>query len=205
MVIFDCDGVLVDSEPIVLGVLGEQMRQLGVGITDAECGRDFTGLTQDVTAARIADRLGAPIPAGWFDELTRAVDAALRIQVRPVPGVQSVLARLDVPFCVASNGRPEKVALTLAVTGLAGYFEDRIFTSHQVSRGKPAPDLFLFAAASMGAKPERCVVVEDSEPGVAAARAAGMRVLQFEQERRVGPPSAGSFSSMTELPALLGL
>jgi beta-phosphoglucomutase-like phosphatase (HAD superfamily) len=93
--------------------------------------------------------------------------------------VVAVLDRLAVPFCAASNGRPEKVALTLGASGLAGYFAGRVFTTADVPRGKPAPDLFLLAASRMGARPDRCVVVEDCESGVTAARAAGMRVLQY--------------------------
>jgi HAD superfamily hydrolase (TIGR01509 family) len=206
LVIFDCDGVLVDSEPIVIGVLAEWMRQLGVEITDAECRREFVGLAQDKAAQLIARRVGSAVPPDWFDALTVAVDAALRDRVQPVPGVVAVLDVLDVPFCAASNGRPEKVALTLGASGLAGYFAGRVFTAADVPRGKPAPDLFLLAASRMGVRPDRCVVVEDSEPGVAAARAAGMRVLQYAP---VGSSVLNgvdrAFASMTGLPSLLGV
>ncbi|GGJ88368.1 sugar transferase [Pilimelia anulata] len=204
LVIFDCDGVLVDSEPIVLGVMAERMRRLGIAITDAECARDFAGLTQNATADLIAGRLGAPVARRWFDDLTLAVDRALAERVQPVPGITAVLDRLTIPYCAASNGRPEKVALTLAATGLAGYFHGRVFTSAQVSRGKPAPDLFLLAAKSMLVAPERCVVIEDSETGVSAARAAGMRVLRYETGAP-GHGADGGFSRMEDLPKLLGL
>ena len=206
LVIFDCDGVVVDSEPVVIGVLAEWMRELGIRITDEQCMREFVGLTQNATAALIACRLGSAVPPGWFDSLTVAVDVALRTRTRAVPGVAEVLGRLTVPFCVASNGRPEKVALTLGASGLARCLEGRVFTAADVSRGKPAPDLFLWAAARMGADPTRCVVVEDSPTGVDAARAAGMRVLGYVPDG--SRPLAGAdrvFAAMAELPALLGL
>ncbi|GAA2514391.1 HAD family hydrolase [Pilimelia columellifera] len=204
LVIFDCDGVLVDSEPIVLGVLAERMRRLGATITDAECLRDFTGLTTSATAELIAARLGAPLPQKWLDDLTLAVDRALAERVQAVPGVTAVLDQLTTPYCVASNGRPEKVALTLAATGLACYFRGRVFTASQVLRGKPAPDLFLFAAETMGVSPERCVVIEDSESGVSAARAAGMRVLRYVANAS-DQGVEGVFSRMADLPQRLGL
>ncbi|WKU04470.1 HAD family phosphatase [Micromonospora sp. HUAS LYJ1] len=204
LVIFDCDGVLVDSEPIVGRVLADRMRQLGIQITDQECSRAFAGLDQAAAARLIAGRLGGAVPPGWFDALTVAVDAALRAQVAPVPGIVPVLQQLRVPFCVASNGRPEKVALTLGACGLAAYFEGRIFTAAEVARGKPAPDLFLLAASRMGVPPASCVVVEDSESGVAAARSAGMRALRYAPDGSTSG-SVGAFRSMAELPSLLGL
>ncbi|WP_442935297.1 HAD-IA family hydrolase [Micromonospora sp. CPCC 206061] len=132
------------------------------------------------------------------------MDAALRVQVEPTPGLVEVLDRLDIPVCLASNGRPEKVTLTLEMTGLARYFAGRVFTAADVERCKPAPDLFLLAASRMGAPPGRCVVVEDSETGVAAARAAGMRVVRYASDG--GLPldaSEATFRRMAELPALL--
>ncbi|MFF3870015.1 HAD family hydrolase [Micromonospora sp. NPDC001898] len=204
LVIFDCDGVLVDSEPIVSRVLADRMRQLGIQITDQECTRAFAGLDQAAAARLIADRLGGAVPSGWLDALTIAVDAALRAQVAPVPGIVPVLQQLRVPVCVASNGRPEKVALTLGTCGLAAYFESRIFTAAEVARGKPAPDLFLLAASRMGVPPARCVVVEDSESGVASARSAGMRVLRYAPGGSA-PGPLRAFRSMAELPSLLSL
>jgi HAD superfamily hydrolase (TIGR01509 family) len=204
LVIFDCDGVLVDSEPIVSRVLADRMRHLGIQITDQECTRAFAGLDQAAAARLIADRLGGAVPPGWFEALTVAVDAALRAQVTPVPGIVPVLQQLRVPFCVASNGRHEKVALTLGACGLATYFEGRIFTAAEVTRGKPAPDLFLLAAFRMGVPPSRCVVVEDSESGVVAARAAGMHVLRYAPDGSTSG-SVRAFRSMAELPSLLNL
>lgn len=204
LVIFDCDGVLVDSELIVSRVLADRMRQLGIQITDQECTRAFAGLDQAAAAQLITDRLGGAVPPGWFDALTVAVDAALRAQVTPVSGIVPVLQQLRVPACVASNGRPEKVALTLGSCGLAAYFEGRVFTAAEVARGKPAPDLFLLAASRMGVPPARCVVVEDSESGVAAARNAGMRVLRYAPDG-CAPEPVRAFRSMAELPSLLDL
>ncbi|MFI0791568.1 HAD-IA family hydrolase [Micromonospora rubida] len=134
--------------------------------------------------------------------LTVAVDVALRAQVTPLPGIVPVLQQLRTPFCVASNGRPEKVALTLGACGMATYFEGRIFTAWEVARGRPAPDLFLLATSRMGVPPARCVVVEDSESGVVAARSAGMRVLRYVPEGFT-PGSVRSFRRMAELPSLL--
>ncbi|MET7950008.1 HAD-IA family hydrolase [Micromonospora sp. NPDC005324] len=203
LVIFDCDGVLVDSESIVAGVLAGQLRQLDVEMTDEECEREFAGLSQDKATERVLTLLGRSAPAGWFDSLTRSVDAALRARVRPMPGVLDVIRLLDVPFCVASNGRPEKVALTLRASGLARYFEHRIFTAADVAHGKPAPDLFLLAAKRFGVDPQRCVVVEDSASGIAAARAAGMRVLGFVSADQTLDGADALFTDMAELPDLL--
>lgn len=134
-----------------------------------------------------------------------AVDRALQEHVLPVPGVVEVLNSLTIPYCVASNGRPAKLALTLGVSGLAKYFAGRMFTATEVAHGKPAPDLFLLAATRMGVTPARCVVVEDSTNGVAAGRAAGMRVLGYSG---AGNPDALTdadeiFSRMADLPGLL--
>jgi HAD superfamily hydrolase (TIGR01509 family) len=205
LVIFDCDGVLVDSEVIVAEVLAGYLRQFDVEITDEECEREFAGLSQEKATERVLALLGTSAPAGWFDSLTRSVDAALRARVRPVPGVLDVIRLLDVPFCVASNGRPEKVALTLRTSGLARYFEHRIFTAADVAHGKPAPDLFLLAAERCGADPRRCVVVEDSASGIAAARAAGMRVLGFVSADQTLDGADALFTDMAELPDLLSL
>ncbi|MFF0150599.1 HAD family hydrolase [Micromonospora sp. NPDC005203] len=205
LVIFDCDGVLVDSESIVAGVLAGQLRQLDVEITDEECEREFAGLSQDKATERVLTLLGRSAPAGWFDSLTRSVDAALRARVRPMPGVLDVIRLLDVPFCVASNGRPKKVALMLQTSGLARYFEHQIFTAADVAHGKPAPDLFLLAAERCGADQRRCVVVEDSASGIAAARAAGMRVLGFVPTGQTLDDADALFTDMAELPDLLRL
>ncbi|MBN1173260.1 MAG: HAD family hydrolase [Micromonosporaceae bacterium] len=208
LVIFDCDGVLVDSEPIVLRVLAEHLRRYGVDLADEHWLDRLIGVSEEESNRLLASLFRGAVPDGWFSELAVAVDQALANEVRPVAGVVNVLDTLDtltVPFCVASNGHPSKLALTLKTSGLAGYFDGRVFTAADVVAGKPAPDLFLHAAKRMGAPTSRCVVVEDSFSGVAAGRAAGMTVLGYAGAGTTEAVAAADrvFSDMSDLPGLL--
>ncbi|MGH2940949.1 MAG: HAD family hydrolase [Solirubrobacterales bacterium] len=208
LVIFDCDGVLVDSDRISLRIQAEDITALGMPTTYEDCVRDFLGLGRPGTMQILEERLGGPLPEGWEAELDAAVDAAFRRELRPVDGIEAALDQIETPTCVASSGSQEKMRLTLRLTGLRERFEGRIFSAEEVERGKPAPDLFLFAAARMGAAPEDCVVVEDSPFGATAASAAGMRALGYapdddgEPLRREG---AQVFKAMTELPGLIDI
>lgn len=179
LIIFDCDGVLVDSEPISLLRLTLGLNRIGVPI-DVETVRvRFAGTSMASIMAHIVRDYAVTVPddfvAAVKADTLRAFDAGLLA----MPGVADAVAGLALPRCVASSSDPVRLAHTLGLTGLAPLFEGRIYSSTLVARGKPAPDLFLHAAASMGAPPEACLVVEDSVPGVQAARAAGMRVLGF--------------------------
>jgi HAD superfamily hydrolase (TIGR01509 family) len=206
LVIFDCDGVLVDSDRISLRIQAEWITDLGLPTTYEDCVRDFLGLGVRGTERILTERLGRPLPEGWREGLDAAVRDAFRRELRAVPGVAEALDRIELPTCVASSGSHEKMRLTLGLTGLRDRFEGRIFSADEVERGKPAPDLFLHAAASMGAPPERCVVVEDSPFGAAAARAAGMAALGYAPDddgERLRAEGAHVFGSMAELPGLV--
>ena len=208
LVIFDCDGVLVDSEPIANRVFARMLAEQGLVLEGAQMDELFLGRTMAHCLALVAARLGRALPEDFEAEHDRRLFHALAAELAPVPGVVPVLDRLALPFCVASNGGPEKVRFSLGQVGLLPRFEDRLFSAAHVARGKPAPDLFLHAARCMGVTPEACVVVEDSPAGVAAGVAAGMRVLGFaahtpaERLREAGAHQV--FSAMDELPALLG-
>jgi HAD superfamily hydrolase (TIGR01509 family) len=149
--------------------------------------------------------LGQPLPEGWEKELDAAVREAFRRELQPVTGVVEALEEIELPTCVASSGSHEKMRLTLGLTGLHDRFAGRIFSGEEVEQGKPAPDLFLHAAARMSTPPERCVVIEDSPFGVTAARAAGMRALGFaamtSAERLVAADNV--FTTMADLPGLV--
>jgi HAD superfamily hydrolase (TIGR01509 family) len=204
LVIFDCDGVLVDSEPISNRILAERLTAIGLPTTTEESIRDYMGRSWASCEALIEQRLGRPLPEGFADGYHEELYAALRSRVEPVAGVVAALDAIAAPVCVASSGSHEKIRTSLGTTGLLERFEGRIFSATDVEHGKPAPDLFLHAAAAMGFAPADCVVVEDAPAGVAAARAAGMTVLGYAA---LTPPEAleGAtvFGSMAELPALL--
>ncbi len=211
LVVFDCDGVLVDSEPIANRVMAEAITALGWPLSTADCTARFKGHHFDTIIAEIEGRLGRPVPADWLPTVRAATDAAFKRELKPVPGVVAVLdavAASGTAACVASQGPLEKMAVSLGVTGLRARFEGRIFSAYQVARGKPHPDLFLYAADTMGVAPGSCVVIEDSPLGVTGARAAGMRVLGFAPEgdgTDLTAAGAEPFRDMAELPGLLGI
>jgi HAD superfamily hydrolase (TIGR01509 family) len=206
LVIFDCDGVLVDSDRISLRIQAEWIAELGLEMSYEDCVRDFLGLGMPATLRILGERLGRPVPSGWEEGLGRAVREAFERELRPVPGVVEALDEIELPTCVASSGSQEKMRFTLGLTGLWDRFAGRIHSADEVDRGKPAPDLFLHAASSMDTPPERCVVVEDSPFGVIAARAAGMAALGYAADgdgERLRGEGARTFGSMVELPGLL--
>ncbi len=211
LIVFDCDGVLVDSEPIANRVMAEAFTALGWPLTTADCIARFKGQHLDTVISVIEDQLGRMVSENWLSDLRAATDAAFARELKPVPGVFKALdavAASGTAICVASQGPLEKMAVSLAVTGLRARFEGRIFSAYQVARGKPHPDLFLFAAKSMGVAPRACVVIEDSPLGVTAAKAAGMAVLGFAPEGNgadLAAAGADLFRDMAELPGLLGL
>jgi len=210
LVIFDCDGVLVDSEPISCRVMAEALTAEGLPYTTEEIYRDFMGRAWADSLAIIEKRLGRPAREGFTEDFRAARDTALAAEVTPVDGVQGAIAAVEsagIERCVASSGNHEKIRLTLGETGLLPLFESAIFSATEVERGKPAPDLFLHAARSMGHEPERCAVVEDTPVGISAARAAGMTALGFvdnaPEESLVEAGAHRTFSDMSDLAALL--
>ena len=194
----------MDSEPISNRILAEHLTAIGLPTTTQESIRDYMGRSWATCAALIEQRLGRPLPEGFADGYHGELFAALRRELQPVPGVVAALDAISAPTCVASSGAHEKIRTSLGTTGLLARFEGRIFSATEVEHGKPAPDLFLHAAAAMGHEPADCVVVEDAPAGVAAGRSAGMTVLGYSA---LTPPAelegATVFRSMDELPALL--
>lgn len=179
LVIFDCDGVLVDSEPLSIRVLIESVRAKGLEL-DQETGYErFLGRSLATICKELETTFGVTLDAADLEALRRRLYASFAAGLQPIPGVDVALSRLRAPFCVASSSQPERIELSLKVTGLWPHFEGRLFSATMVARGKPAPDLFELAAASMGHAPAASVVVEDSPVGIEAARAAGMRVVGF--------------------------
>ncbi len=190
MILFDCDGVLVDSEVLSVKGMTAVLNEAGIPVTHAMIARYLGMKTADILAT-LAAEAGieadpALLPKIW--PRTRDIFAA---ELKPVPGVLDVLKRHpDVKRCVASSSSPERIRASLEFTGLRPYFGEHIFSSSQVERGKPAPDLFLFAAASMGVEPKGCVVVEDSRFGVRGALAAGMTAIGFTGGSHIEPHHA---------------
>jgi HAD superfamily hydrolase (TIGR01509 family) len=206
LVIFDCDGVLVDSEPIANRVLAEHLSRAGLPTTYEESIDRYVGLSLPKVLALIDEALGRPLPDDFLHTLQSDTFAAFQRELKPVDGVVAALDALSCPTCVASSGAHDKMRLTLGLTGLRDRFDGRVFSSTEVARGKPFPDLFLHAASRMGADPAACVVVEDSAFGVQAARAAGMAVLGYvggATARPLAPHGAVEFRDMRELPALI--
>jgi HAD superfamily hydrolase (TIGR01509 family) len=178
LIIFDCDGVLVDSEVLSCRCLSGVLAGYGIDLgldqaLDLFLGRSMTAAVEHYEA------LGRSIPEQFSTELTAGVRAAFTSALCPIEGVSSVLESLRIPYCVASSSDVDRVSLSLSLTGLAPHFDNRVYTSQMVERGKPAPDLFLYAADRMQADPRRTLVIEDSISGVEAAKAAGMTVWGF--------------------------
>lgn len=178
LVIFDCDGVLVDSEELSCRCLSEALGEAGIEMSIERALELFLGRS----SAAILDycrSAGQPLPANFLVDLAGRVREVFRSELKPIPGVGAVLADLRPPYCVASSSDLDRVRFSLELTGLATHFGPRLYTSQMVRHGKPAPDLFLHAAGRMGADPHRTLVIEDSVSGVTAAKAAGMKVWGF--------------------------
>jgi HAD superfamily hydrolase (TIGR01509 family) len=182
LVIFDCDGVLVDSERIAVEIDLVILERVGLTMTRQEVIERFVGRSPSVMYEVIEAQLGSPPPPKLRAEFEQLYVDAYERDLVPVPGIVDALEELDRPMCVASSSTPEALRRKLTKTGLYDKFEGRIFSAVEVRNGKPAPDLFLYAADRMGVEPTRCVVIEDSLYGVMAGRAAGMRVLAFASE-----------------------
>jgi HAD superfamily hydrolase (TIGR01509 family) len=206
-VILDCDGVLVDSEVLAGPILAEILTELGLPTTRADVDRDFKGRSWEDGLAVIEERLGGPPWPDLRERYRARLFAAFDERLRAVAGIEAALDAIALPCCVASSGDHERIRRGLAAAGLLARFPDEaIFSVDDVPRGKPAPDLFLHAAARMGFAPARTVVVEDSPAGVAAGRAAGMQVLGYAA-RTPAPileaAGATAFAAMADLPRLL--
>jgi HAD superfamily hydrolase (TIGR01509 family) len=178
-VLFDCDGVLADSETLVNAIVAEELTARGWAMDGATAQREFLGLSLPDMLPRIARRTG-PLPPGWAAALSARIEAVLAERVEAMPGAVAAVQRLaarDVPLAVCSNSARAELRVKLERLGLLGFFEGRVFSFEDVARPKPAPDLYLAAAAACGVPPGECLVVEDSAPGVVAGLAAGCRVV----------------------------
>ena len=212
LVIFDCDGVLVDSEVISCRVHADVLTRYGYPITAEQVHQRFLGRTARDATAEIERELGRPLPESYDLERRTTLLAALADTVEAIPYLHAALDAIDARICVASSAAHDKIFTTLSRTGLYQRFAPHIFSGTQVSHGKPAPDLFLFAARQMAALPRQCVVIEDSVPGVTGARAAGMTVLGFHGGSHCRPGdgealraagAAATFDDMRLLPAMI--
>jgi HAD superfamily hydrolase (TIGR01509 family) len=209
-VIFDCDGVLVDSEGISNEVLARLLTAAGLPTSTEEAIRDYQGLMLDEVTEQAGQRLGRPLPDGFLDRFAADREVEFRARLRPVAGAAEVVRRMldaGIGVCVGSQGMVTKTELTLGLTGLRELFDDHaLFSAYSVPRGKPHPDLFLHAAEVMGTTPSETVVVEDSASGVEAALAAGMRTYRYVTNGDPEPQDGvETFRSMYDLPALIGL
>ena len=207
LVIFDCDGVLVDSEPIAIRIDVEMFAEVGMTVSEQDVIDRFVGRSPELLAQAVEEQLGHPPPADWEERGEERLRRAFEAELQPVPGIRDALERIEFPVCVASSSPPDRLRFKLELTGLYERFAGHIFSAAEVANGKPAPDLFLHAARRMGFDPAGCVVVEDSRYGVLAGRAAGMDVLGYaggvtRAEALAGPRTV-VFDDMRLLPELL--
>lgn len=212
LVIFDCDGVLIDSEPIVCRIEAELLSALGYPITPEEVNHRFVGLSAASVRALVERDLGRPLPEDYALRKRPRIEAAFRADLRAIAGIEALLDALPIPACVASSTIPDRLRFALELVGLHHRFAPHVFSATMVARGKPAPDLFLHAASAMGALPARCLVVEDSIHGIEAAVAAGMTPWGFcggghcaagHAARLEAAGAARIFSDMKTLAAVL--
>lgn len=209
LVIFDCDGVLVDSERLAVNIDQKVLAEFGWHLTVDEIVHRFVGRTAEHFRSQIEAYVGYVLPDDWEQPYQGWYDDAFERLLQPVEGIEQALDVVTSIRCVASSGSHAKIRTNLERTGLRSRFGDAIFSADDVRSGKPAPDLFLHAAAAMGVEPQRCVVIEDSRFGVAAARAAGMRSFGYSggltpPEWLEGPGTV-VFDNMKDLPGLLRL
>jgi HAD superfamily hydrolase (TIGR01509 family) len=212
LVIFDCDGVLVDSEVISCRAHAETLTRHGYPITEHQVLERFLGVSDREARAIIEKETGRKLPDDFESQVKHATLQFYEGDLRAILHIDEAIAAIPLPKCVASSGTPEKIKHGLTCAGLYEALAPHIFSATQVTRGKPAPDLFLFAAEQMRASPERCVVIEDSVPGVTGARAAGMTVLGFHGgshclpghgDRLRAAGASVTFDDMRQLPALI--
>jgi HAD superfamily hydrolase (TIGR01509 family) len=207
LVIFDCDGVLIDSERLAVRIEREMLAALGWKLTEREITERFVGRSTGAMLKAIEAHIGRPLEIEWKAELEARYRQSLVSELRTVDGVVDALERIDLPTCVASSSSHERLRFTLGLVGLYERFDGRIFSADDVANGKPAPDLFLHVARVMKALPTACVVIEDSGFGVRAAKSAGMRVLGYAggltPAGALAAEGATTFDAMRDLPAAI--
>ena len=208
LVIFDCDGVLVDSEVITSRVFSGMLNELGIPATVEEVFEKFVGRSMSQCLEMIAKLLGREVPKDFAQQYHLRSAVALKAELKAVPGIEAALDAIQMPYCVASNGSHEKMQTTLGITGLLPRLQGRLFSVSEVARGKPFPDVFLYAADKSGAAPSGCAVIEDTPTGVTAGVAAGMTVFGYcahtPVQRLIDAGAHHTFDRMSDLPGLLG-
>jgi HAD superfamily hydrolase (TIGR01509 family) len=195
LVIFDCDGVVIDSETIAIRADSESYQAAGFPVTPADIQARYMGTRESDTLADIEHRFGRPFPPGFAQRLRAHRAAVFEAELQPMPGIGALLDRLEIPYCVASSSSPARLAHSLRLTALYDRFAPNIFSATEVAHGKPAPDIFLFAAKRMAVAPSRALVIEDSVPGIVAAKAAGMTGYGFVGGSHAGPDQAGKLTA----------
>lgn len=204
LVIFDCDGVLVDSEPLSNAVMAEHISRLGWPMTGQDAMARFKGSTMAQVHTAIEAHFGQTLDPAWREAFHRDQEKRMRQELKAVPGIRALIKRVHasgLASCVASQGRHEKMTISLGTTGLLDIFKGRIFSAVDVARPKPFPDLFLHAAQSTNVAPARCLVIEDSQTGIDAARAATMQVIGYDPHGTAlfTPPGVTIASSMNDI------
>ncbi|MEO1502420.1 MAG: HAD family phosphatase [Pseudomonadota bacterium] len=179
LVIFDCDGVMIDSEGIACAADAEALSEIGYPITMERVMERFAGVPANAMYATIEAEMGRALPAGFKDRVDQRILDKYRTELKPIEGIKEVLSEIRIKKCVASSSTPSKLALGLVETGVFDLVYPHVFSTVLVGRGKPHPDIFLYSARMMGVDVSKCVVVEDSVAGVTAAKAAGMRAIGF--------------------------
>ncbi|GAB1857494.1 HAD family hydrolase [Flavobacteriaceae bacterium MHTCC 0001] len=205
-IIFDCDGVLIDSESIAIGVLVDMANELGASMNFKESLINLKGKSLNSCMALISELAGKPLPETFEKDYRTRTFETFKREIQPIKGIKKVLENLKIPFCTASSGPENKIRLNLEVTGLLPYFGDNIFSCYAIQKWKPEPDVFLWAAKTMGFTPEECLVIEDSVSGVKAAKAGGFDVFGYTEhdyKNELQPLATKTFSSMDELLGLM--
>lgn len=207
LVIFDCDGVLVDSERITNQVFADVLNEIGLPVTLEDMFNDFVGRSMPQCLELITKMLGTPLPEDFVERYTARATLALLSGLAAVPGIEKALNELRLPYCVASNGDHTKMRTTLGITKLLPRFEGRLYSATEVTKGKPFPDLFLYAAKKQGVRPSSCIVIEDTPTGVTAGVAAGMTVYGYAAltpaYRLLDAGAHGTFTDMSLLSDLI--
>lgn len=201
-IIFDCDGVLIDSESIAIGVLVEMANNLGAKIDFEEAMISFKGKALNSCFELISKRLGKSLPQNFEEAYRSKSFEAFKKSVKPIKGIKDVLANLKMQFCVASSGPENKIRLNLELTGLLTYFEGKIFSCYAIQKWKPEPDVYLWASSTMGFQPKDCLVIEDSLAGVRGAKAGGFHVFGYSEHdyhNELVREADATFSSMDHL------
>ena len=209
LVIFDCDGVLVDSELITNRVFAQMLNELGIAISLEDMFERFVGRSMPQCLEIVTKLLGRPVPQHFVEEYQTRSAAALKAELKAVSDIETVLAAMRVPYCVASSGTHEKMQTTLGITGLLPQFRGKMYSVTEVAQSKPFPDVFLYAARQQGVMPVDCAVIEDTPTGVRAGVAAGMTVFGYcghtPKQRLIEAGAHHTFERMRDLPVLISV